>query len=116
MPKKQSLTAFLRSRLEASKAGYQRELSKVKQAQDLLSSRGRLTFRVTITSLWVDHGEKPVCIEKKGLLKEILAQATEQFKELNRRSDVQARYEVSVVFPNSYDVPLLPEMWERPPK
>jgi hypothetical protein len=113
MPKKQSLTGFLQDSLEAHKAGFQRSLSEVEQAQIFLSSRRKLTFRVKVTSLWADQGERPVHLEEKGSLKNMLAKATEQFKELNKRSDVQARYEVSVVFPNSYVVQLLPEVWER---
>lgn len=78
-----------------------------------------LTFRVTLNSLWVDHGEQSVTVERQGPLAEVMLEAITTFLKVNHRSDVQARYAVWVVFPNkNKDKPIpnvqVPEgMWQE---
>lgn len=53
-----------------------------------------IRFEVTLTTLWANEGEKNVTIKsKKGAkLENVLRQAEKKFKEINNRTDVQAKW------------------------
>ena len=54
-----------------------------------------IIFEVSIVSLWEDHGEKPTKL-RGPKLKLTFKEAQEQFKRINNRSDIQAKYSVFV--------------------
>lgn len=59
-------------------------------------------YRVTLRSAWADYGERNA-VGKGKTLEEADAQAEEEFRKINNRSDVQAsdRF-VTVIFPNDF--------------
>src|SRR4051812_6678175 len=69
------------------------QLESVKAGLDFLSRAPDITFRVQLTSLWADYGEKTVESKGKGPLKNIIKRAETRFKALNKRGDVQAKYQ-----------------------
>jgi hypothetical protein len=64
-----------------------------------LEGEGALTFTVRLDSLWDDHGEKDVTVQKKGSLALAVKEACAKFKQVNDRSDIQARWHVTVTIP-----------------
>jgi hypothetical protein len=56
-----------------------------------------LKYRVVLTSLWAAEGEESVTMDRKGPIADLMHDAIEQFLRINKRSDVQARYDVYVI-------------------
>ncbi|MFA5997451.1 MAG: hypothetical protein WC791_03070 [Candidatus Paceibacterota bacterium] len=73
-----------------------------------------LTFRIDLYSHWANEGEHSVHIEETKPLKQVLALATEKFKEINNRSDVQGYWNVYVVLPSGRIVHIPNECWQTP--
>ena len=53
-------------------------------------------YLVKLDSLWANEGEKSIERDYSGPLEDAIITAEKEFKELNRRGDVQARYFVRV--------------------
>lgn len=71
------------------------------------------TFQVTLFSFWPHDGEKDVIIKEKKPLDQVIAAAIQEFKKVNKRSDVQARWIVSVLLPSGLAVPIPEEHWKQ---
>lgn len=57
----------------------------------------KLLYKVTLISLWADHGEQSVSLTKRGPLALVMQEAVKQFQEANHRNDLQADYYVHVI-------------------
>src|SRR3954466_15860692 len=78
------------------------------------ASEAHLQFKVVLSSLWADQGEKSVEIVG-NTLEAAMQEAIAEFKKINKRSDVQANYYVSAFLPTDPDSPIsLPEQYWRP--
>jgi hypothetical protein len=99
--------------LEADNQGVIATLqTKLREAEERRDELGalreihELTYEVTLVSLWKDTGpgqsppEQDVTRLMSGLLQDIIRVAEAEFKQINKRSDVQAKYSVMVVFKN----------------
>lgn len=113
MSRKISITKTIQSAIEKRRKALESGIAEVKEDELYLSSKPtkRFTFRVKLTSLWADHGEKSVSVARKLPLSQVVALAVEEFKKVNGRSDVQAGWTVSVVFPSGREVSLPKEYW-----
>ncbi len=92
------------------------DLRKAEEVKKLLAAARNpdtLTYSVTLSSLWSDKGEEDVTLKAAGPVADIIKQAEEEFKKINRRSDVQADYSVSVVFDNGEQRILPKELWKK---
>ncbi|MDB5194018.1 MAG: hypothetical protein JWN50_32 [Parcubacteria group bacterium] len=69
-----------------------------------------VTYKVTLRSLWADHGEKSVSVQGAKPLKQLFEEANRKFLRVNHRSDVQADYSVEVIF-NKSRIDLPREAW-----
>jgi hypothetical protein len=70
----------------------------------------QLYYKVILSSRWADEGEKNVEHEQQGSLEEVIAVAEAEFKKVNCRRDVQAKYHVFVA------LPAYPEDWLEVPE
>lgn len=88
---------YLRKEMLDAKKDALETLAETKLALCRLSS-SKLSYTVGIDSLWAVEGEKPSsCTGKPGeSLAKLIVKAQRTFMEINRRSDVQGRYTVSV--------------------
>lgn len=69
-------------------------------------------YAIELRSYWKNEGEKDVHLESTGPLRQLIRDAEKQFMEINRRSDVQARYLVCLSVCGLTSV--LPEnLWEK---
>lgn len=63
-------------------------------------------YVVALNSLWAREGEKSTKTEHEGSLQEAIEKAEAEFKTTNKRSDVQADYDVRIVLGElKYQVP-----------
>lgn len=90
-----------------------RKAEEVKKLLSALRSPDSLTYGISLSSLWSDKGEEDVTLKAAGPVADIIKQAEEEFKKINRRSDVQADYSVSVVFDNGVQLSLPKELWKK---
>ena len=112
--------AHLEKTLESAKESAKAHAANVRKAQRLVSKQqnpDELTYRVAMTSLWADHGEKSVTIERKGPIADLMKDAIAQFLRINNRGDVQARYDVRVLLKSRgkdiLSVPLPEKLWDQ---
>jgi len=66
-----------------------KELKAVCKAKKDLEKDKPLLFAAEIHSLWADYGEKSVTVSGEKSVDSILKKACKEFKEVNKRSDVQ---------------------------
>ncbi len=80
----------------------------------LESSTKPFTYIVALESLWAREGEQSHTFRLTGDLSEVIKKAESEYKKLNRRSDVQARYRVSIILKQNPEqsVPVPEAFWD----
>ncbi len=68
-------------------------------------------FGVKLQSLWNDQGEKDVNSPRNKDLEQGLRRSIQKFLRINNRSDIQARWEVTVRLPCGHVQQLPDKMW-----
>lgn len=113
MAKRMTLKQFLSTSLLTRREALERSLSQLRDIEKaLLSKKGAgFTFRVTLSSLWEKDGEKSIRIQQQASLKVVTAEAVTEFKRINRRQDIQARWEVSVILSPDVSISLPESFW-----
>lgn len=79
----------------------------LKESDDVEAYR----FGVKLYSLWQDHGEKTAYTHRNKDLEKAFRRAIQKFLRINNRSDVQARWEVTVRLPCGHVQQLPERMW-----
>ncbi|MBN2142504.1 hypothetical protein JW711_04190 [Candidatus Woesearchaeota archaeon] len=72
----------------------------------------RLHYKVTLDSLWADFGENAVVRDYVGKLADAICNAETEFKAVNNRSDVSAKYRVVLVYAGR-EWPIPEECWTK---
>lgn len=73
-----------------------------------------MRYQVDLISLWAEAGEKPVSVTRKGSLRSAMRRAVKQFKQVNRRTDVQAKWKVYALIgerDNPFLIPVPQTFW-----
>lgn len=104
----------LRGYLKGATSGIKRKLAEHEKARRVL---GRADFkdaryRVELQSLWEDHGEKSIQFNYHGSIDEAIKKAEHDYKETNKRSDIQAKYSVAILLGDMY-VPIPETFWRQ---
>lgn len=91
----EKMPAIVESLFRAREAELLERLGAVRESLQFITQNPKnIRFEVTLSSLWADEGEKNVTIKsKKGArLESVVKQAIAQFKQINKRNDVQAKW------------------------
>jgi len=107
------LKKYLKKQLTDSMQKMEQRIEETKEAiQEIKSLRlQKATYLVTLSSHWASEGEQPTITTVQGSLETAIQRAEQEFKTLNKRTDVQASYHVSVqVGPFTLSVP--EEYWK----
>ena len=106
------VVAFLKER----EKDLEDRLKDIRAAIPLLSTAtdGTTRYQVNLGSLWADSGEQSVSIARKGSVASVVRRAANEFKRINRRSDVQATWDVYALIGEREDplmVPVPEALW-----
>lgn len=91
-------------------------LAAITAAQEALAemSAADVTISIHIRSGWSNSGEKSPTTEHRGMsLEEAIAEAADNFRTVNNRSDVQGRFTIGLELPNEQTVQIPEELWSQ---
>ncbi len=105
------LKKYLRESLRTEIVGAKQKIEACNQSLDVLAktSLNNAKYLVGIYSHWAPEGEKDISITYKGALESAIKTAETEFKEVNKRSDVQGKYTVRIFLGEALH--LLPEQF-----
>jgi hypothetical protein len=108
------LKLYLKKQITDSNVSLRREIDRNHVALRSLNKTGAsgFTYLVYLQSLWSNEGEKSTTTIHQGSLDEAIIKAETDFKQVNKRTDVQAEYDIRVrLGKKDYSLPL--EFWRK---
>lgn len=108
------LKDVLRNELKGNLENYKKLIDNITTTLEILETTNlrKANYRVTLHSCWADHGEQTITAHTTGSLEDAIKNAESEFKDINKRSDVQAIYTVQIVLgQNVYQLPKF--SWEQ---
>src|SRR3989338_574088 len=89
----------LRKELKGNLETYKKLIDDTTAALEILETTNlrKANYRVTLNSCWAGYGEQTITLHTTGSLEDAIKNTESEFKDINKRGDVQANYFVRIV-------------------